>query len=254
MLRNILNQTVEIWKRKIVLVFAVLSILNAIHMAVSPPSHSGIVQRIDGDYGYMAPFIGIYLFGAVLYVVLAIMVSVSTAASFRGFDIYKRENRQFFYARQIALYLSGLLVTALNMGCFVAVRCLVTERFLPVNNRIVRLYDGRNISIYCIAIALLTVMHITICHFIALVSKDMIWTNILCIASTLISTMFVSKGVEFVRILPAGAANFLVRYAVKDLLQSWEMVWLLLPGAVISIVLFAAGVLLFRKRCKRYGK
>lgn len=253
MLRNILNQTVEIWKRKIVLVFAVLSILNAIHMAVFPPYSNGSLQRIDGDYGYMAPYIGIYLFGAALYTVLAIMVSVSAAASFHGFDIYKRENRQFFYARQIALYLSGLLVMALNMGSFVAVRCLVTERFLSTN-KIVRLYDGRKITIYCVAIALLTVMHITICHFIALVSKDMIWTNILCIASTLIASMFAYKGIEFVRILPAGAANSLVRYAVQDLLQSWELVRLLLPGTVISIVLFASGVLLFQNRCKKYGK
>lgn len=241
------KQFVEIVKDKKIYIILAVTIYNTLSMTITPPKDRGL-STFYGDYGFMAPFVGIYLLNPAIYAVLSIMVNIFCTDKFKDYTFYKENHIKSIFVRLCVVNIVGVVITIINAVLGILVRNNQSKHFYP-DDVIMTQYTTK-IMIYVIVFLLISAFHITISFFISLIARSMMWSNLICIIITAFFGMWGANRTVNSQILPAGMSTYLIRYAVADNIISMQIfTWLVIEFA-ITICVACTGMIVYRKRCR----
>lgn len=241
------KQLAESVKDKKIYICLVVTIINTLLMTFTPVKNRGL-STFYGEYGFMAPFVGIYLLNPMVYVVLSIMVNIVCTDKFKDYAFYKENHTKSIFVRVCALNIVGVIIAVINAIFGIIVRTIQSERFYP-EDIIIAQYITK-VIIYIIVFLLISVFHITISFFISLIARNMMWSNLISIFITIIFGMWGTFKTISSQILPAGMSTYLIRYAVADNIISMKLfIWLIIEF-VITMCAACIGMIVYRKRCR----
>lgn len=241
------KQLVEIVKDKTIFIFLLVTIINTLLMTFTPVKNRGL-SNFYGDYGFMAPFVGIYLLNPVVYVVLSVMVNIFCTDKFKDYTFYKENIIKNILVRLCVINIVGVVITIINAILGIIIRSIRSEHFYPED--IIMTQYMTKVIVYVIIFLLISIFHITISFFIALIARNMMWSNLISIFITIIFGMWGTFRTVSSQILPAGMSTYLIRYAVADNIISMKIfIWLVIEF-VITMCVACVGIIVYRKRCR----
>ena len=141
-----------------------------------------------------------------------------------------------------------MAVTIINAVLGILVRNIQSKHFYP-EDMVMTQYTAK-VILYAIVFLLISVFHITISFFISLIARNMMWSNLISIFTTIIFGMWGTSRTVGSQILPAGMSTHLIHYAVADTIISIQILKWLIIEFVITMCAACIGMIVYRKRCK----